>query len=284
MEIDTVIIKYIFKACQNGDLCTMQKLIKNKGYNVNVTNTWGNTLLHIASEYGHIEIVDYLVSNGANVNLLNGFQNTPLSVACFYEHIDIVSYLLQHQADPNTVCESNQNALYFATLQGNLTIVELLVNYGAVICAKIHPNLLQNANYTVLHEAVRRGHFELVEFFLNKHVNPNIIDDTGCTPLHLACQYGFIKIAQILVARGANINAYDYYRNTCLDFAFSNFDTCSVNDHLYSQKIELIMYLMEQGAYTITRQDRKLGEDLETAKRQRESDMHSTEMKRMRIA
>ena len=54
-------------ACQEGDLQTVQNLIK-AGADVNVTDCDGNTAIMLAVKEGDLEIVEYLFKAGGNVN------------------------------------------------------------------------------------------------------------------------------------------------------------------------------------------------------------------------
>ena len=67
----------------------------------------GNTPLHNACRYGHINIAVYLLSE-AHCNPLcwNNDGDTPLHSACRYGHINIAVYLLS-EAHCNPLCENN---------------------------------------------------------------------------------------------------------------------------------------------------------------------------------
>ncbi len=68
---------------------------------------------------------------------------------------------------------------------------------------------------TPLCVAASNGHYNIVEYFLNKGANPNFGDYQNNTPLHLVCEseYGYfnakdrINIAKLLLGKGVNANA-----------------------------------------------------------------------------
>jgi hypothetical protein len=62
-------------------------------------NVNGNVPLHIASQNGHLELVQLLVEKAANVNLQNNKGNTALHMALSYDYIDVAKYLMSVGAD-----------------------------------------------------------------------------------------------------------------------------------------------------------------------------------------
>ena len=65
----------------------------------------GNSAIHLAAFYGHIEVIELLVDYGANVNEANSSGYMPLHVACQNNKVEAVSKLLQLGANP---CLRNQ--------------------------------------------------------------------------------------------------------------------------------------------------------------------------------
>lgn len=53
-------------------------MVKGKQVNVNAGDYDMRTALHVASSEGHIEVVQFLVSQGANVNAVDRFGNAPI--------------------------------------------------------------------------------------------------------------------------------------------------------------------------------------------------------------
>ncbi len=60
----------------------------------------GNVALHIASQNGHFEVVDLLVSRGATLSPQNRGGNTPLHMATEYGFNDVALLLRSKGADP----------------------------------------------------------------------------------------------------------------------------------------------------------------------------------------
>ena len=60
----------------------------------------GRTMLHIASEYGRLKIVDYLLNLGAIVDCLDNSGLSPLFVALKSGHLDVAMELYKYGANP----------------------------------------------------------------------------------------------------------------------------------------------------------------------------------------
>ena len=83
----------LLKACENGDIEKVKNLI-DKGLDIDLQNSGGNTALLLASYHGYIEIVKLLVSKGAKLNLKNDRGYTALECAYLRKHKEIEQLLL----------------------------------------------------------------------------------------------------------------------------------------------------------------------------------------------
>uniref|UniRef100_A0A8C6TNC9 Myotrophin n=1 Tax=Neogobius melanostomus TaxID=47308 RepID=A0A8C6TNC9_9GOBI len=59
----------------------------------------GRMPLHVAADFGQVEVVEYLISKGANVNAPDKHGITPLLSACYENHASCVKILLEKGAD-----------------------------------------------------------------------------------------------------------------------------------------------------------------------------------------
>ena len=110
-------------------------LIEHRGqHDLDTGDTDGGTALHLASWTGLLSVVQALVGAGANPAALDEIGETPLISAAYNNHANVVAFLLQQPAAKATidaVTHHSWTALSVASSQGNLSIVQLLLDAGA---------------------------------------------------------------------------------------------------------------------------------------------------------
>mmetsp|Transcript_26164 Transcript_26164/g.26400 ORF Transcript_26164/g.26400 Transcript_26164/m.26400 type:complete len:233 (+) Transcript_26164:197-895(+) len=79
----------------------IRDLIPNADAANSVDSNNGNTPIHIASQNGHLNLVEMLIEKGADVNLKNKKGNTALHMALSYDYYDCCLALLSAKADEN---------------------------------------------------------------------------------------------------------------------------------------------------------------------------------------
>jgi len=81
---------HIWRACKIGDL-DMVRILLREGQDVNEqTQVLKNTPLHIASKFGHLLIVKYLLEQDADIDLANAYSKNAYELA--EESIELASY------------------------------------------------------------------------------------------------------------------------------------------------------------------------------------------------
>lgn len=143
----------------------------------------GNTALHLAIQFGHLEIARKILQTGFNPNVRNLEQYTPLGLVC------------------NSFKNQPRANLFF--LDQELALIDLLVEYHADV------NALGNNHVAALH-ILASADIEapkITERLLNHHADPNIKGPNGMTPLIVACGYGNIDTIKVLLKGGADVHA-----------------------------------------------------------------------------
>lgn len=173
----------IVKATQYGILERCRYLIEVEGYNVNQPDAEDVTLLHWAAINNRCDIVNLYISKGAVVDAIGGeLRSTPL---------------------------------HWATRQGHLGMVVLLMRHGA------DPSLVDGEGCSCIHLAAQSGHTAIVAYLVAKGQPVNQPDSNGMTPLMWAA-YRVMTIdpSRLLVTLGASLTMCDtYHRNTPLHWA-----------------------------------------------------------------
>ncbi len=121
-----------------------------QGADCNARGEHGYTPLLKASQNGHYELVQLLLSYDADSSLCSDNETSPLSAATFKENIEIISLLLQ-QPNPciNKQDENGYSALHQAVINQRPDIVNLLLQNK-----DINSKLLDNRGKTALNRAL----------------------------------------------------------------------------------------------------------------------------------
>lgn len=113
-----------------------------------------STVLHLASRFGHIELVVEILKLCPMVAEENIKLETPLHDACRRGHTEVLKLLLEN--DPWAACKlnaDNQSAFFMACSHGHVDLVKLLLNQSWLV------GLVDDGlDPTCLHVAASRGH------------------------------------------------------------------------------------------------------------------------------
>eukprot|EP01097_Dermamoeba_algensis_P012140 TRINITY_DN98_c0_g1_i6.p1 TRINITY_DN98_c0_g1~~TRINITY_DN98_c0_g1_i6.p1 ORF type:complete len:390 (-),score=120.83 TRINITY_DN98_c0_g1_i6:815-1984(-) len=115
---------------ESGDLEGLKALFE-KGSNVNVdeTDQYGDTALHIAAAKGRYEVAKFLISKKANVNQKNKTGSTPLHKAALRSEVPVAGLLVTHGADPEL---KNESGMRPEDLTQNNKLKEILLGKNAL--------------------------------------------------------------------------------------------------------------------------------------------------------
>jgi glycerophosphodiester phosphodiesterase len=110
---------------------TIVKLLVDAGVDINYQNEQGETALHMAARFGHVEcskvLIDGTPGQEMNVDIPEKtFAWTPLFIACVDGHLSIVELLIEAQADLERFDSSGWTAKEHAALRGHMDIANRL--------------------------------------------------------------------------------------------------------------------------------------------------------------
>ena len=92
-------------AVKNGDMENIKKAVETGTFNINEIYS-GRTALHFASDYGQLNVCEYLVSQGAIVDLVDNHGITPLLAAIWEGHIEVCEFLVSKGAKKDGLAPS----------------------------------------------------------------------------------------------------------------------------------------------------------------------------------
>ena len=196
------------------------ELLLSRGTDVNATGYYYGTALAAAARCGYIDMVQKLLDAGAQVNVIGGRWLTALRAAVVGCHEEVVETLLNHGADmelrltqqrlcSNDSAKASDNPLQLGVKSGSLSIVKILLKYGANAVhdevETLHPLIL----------ASKQGSVAIVKELLDVGAPINIpgkkpsrymhIQAEDASPMHAVIARGYLDVIKLLLSRGADM-------------------------------------------------------------------------------
>ncbi len=150
--------KDLIQAVYNNNYNKVQELV-DQGANINIQDSSGDSLLHIAISYKDEKIAKYLIDKKINLEMKNKYGGTPLLWAIYNSESPKVK-----------------------------KIVFMIIDAGANLETK------NNFGYSALPWAVKKDNVDIVSYLVEKKADINSLDKQGMTPLELTNNKDIIKI------------------------------------------------------------------------------------------
>ncbi|XP_076063754.1 palmitoyltransferase Hip14 [Oratosquilla oratoria] len=153
-----------------------------------------------------LDTAETLQSSEATIQHPNesDFSTFDIVKATQYGALERCKELIDSGYDVNKRDSENVTLLHWASINNRRDIVRYYINKGAVVDA-IGGELMS----TPLHWATRQGHLGMVVLLMRYGGDPSLRDGEGCSCIHLAAQFGHTAIVAYLIARGSNVNLMD---------------------------------------------------------------------------
>jgi ankyrin repeat protein len=166
-------------------------------------------------------IVQSLLEHRADPNISDSNAVYPVQIACQNSRGQaLVIMLLNAGADPNTRNPDGHTLLNWASFQGQLHIIKILLEHGANSALLKIDSRLMNPS----------------------HAGQGMKD----SPLHTAVAFGRLDVVQLLICHGADINLRDRTQETVIHVAQSRLSTYT--EHAFSLQLQFITFLLQSGA------------------------------------
>jgi ankyrin repeat protein len=185
---------------------------------INEKDVSGNNALHIATTYGHTNIVKLLLTHSdINIHEKRTLENLlAFHIAVCKGYLEIVKLLLTYDETQLDQEAEGFKALHAAACNGQAHCIEYLLTYP-----NVDVNAQTHEGCTALYIATQAGHIDAIKALLKQpNVNVNAQDIYGCTALHIATRKGNIDAIKALLQRpDIDIKVKDVDLETPLDTA-----------------------------------------------------------------
>ncbi|XP_071437237.1 ankyrin repeat and death domain-containing protein 1B isoform X4 [Pithys albifrons albifrons] len=170
----------------------------------------GNTALHLAARNGHSEVVEILLEQWEEINDLNQNGETPFYLSVKGGHEKCAELLLDAGSDINVLTQNNSSALQVAIQNGHLSLVTFLIDKNIDLVSK------PEQKNSPLHLAVISNNLPVVKSLLDANHDINSLNHRQETPLHLAADLGNVELVEVLLKAGCDLKTTDKHGRTAL--------------------------------------------------------------------
>ena len=166
-----------------------------------------------ATDYEAIPVIEKLLDDGADINMT--MQRTSLHAAAANGNLEIVELLIERGADVNLQDIHGRVPMFVALAEHQPEIARQLAEAGT------DPHIRTLDGSTLLIEAARAEDVELVRWALDRGTDVNAIrpDKNNATALIIAARKGNPEIVGMLLAGGADPGAVNRDGKTAIDLA-----------------------------------------------------------------
>ena len=153
------------------------------------------TDLHVAIRNGDAESVEHLLQTGADVNGRNRVGDTPLQEAFRQGNLEIMQLLVDAGADPYAEYPWGGETVFSDAIEeGNLEVVRILANSGTGPVGSVLPFAIVN------------GNDQVVRILLEAGADPDATDIGGRSSLDIAIILDKTEAVRMLADAGADVN------------------------------------------------------------------------------
>jgi len=202
------------------------------------------TGLHIASQFGHADIAEYLIQHGCDLEAIDNLERTPLHYAAMTG--DCVEVLLKLRAKYLVQDKLYRTPSHYTAMNNNCQQLKLfLMKDHKLVHAK------DSFGMTLLHYAVLASGdvLDMVELLLKYRADVNVKDLRDQSAIFYACKSDKKVIVEYLLERGADIPGITSrkYNKLFLKYKFKEFHQPRMNLTLTQQEMDKLAGNIEEG-------------------------------------
>ena len=156
-------------------------LIKYRTVNHPLThNNYNNRLIHIASRYNQVEIINLLISNNADLDIQNYKGETPSHLAVKYNCLECLKVLIRNGANIKIKDNNGRSCLFNAIENKNISILTFIYNNGVSLFERDN-----EGNNLVHHSLNTKPDINIIKFLIDRKVSLNEKNNDGKYPIEL---------------------------------------------------------------------------------------------------
>ena len=183
------------------------QLLKERGANLFITTPKKKNALHIACEYGRLDVVKFLVENVKDkldflVESSEGRTVLHYALRAEQNQEEIINYLKSKvKLNVNQVLSSRSTVLLETVSAGDIETTETLCRHGA------DPNLGISVTYKSIHIASQQpDNAKMIQLLLDHGANKDEIWRHGQRPIHLAIKHGLTDNVSSFLQAGSTFD------------------------------------------------------------------------------
>ncbi|EGG22748.1 ankyrin repeat protein [Cavenderia fasciculata] len=198
----------------------ISKLLIEAGAIIKVMTKGGHTPFGQACSFGNLKIVQYMASLDGSL-ITEILPVPPILLASEQGHLEVVQWLtasgayIYAQLTKVTIKNKGVMAFHQAACKGHLPVVQFFVERCGMFIED-RSNLL---GVTALYVAIEQNHLDVTKYLIEKGANPNVPRSDGYFGLYMAAQKGLTEMTKLILGYGANPNQLSFTGNTSLDIA-----------------------------------------------------------------
>lgn len=205
----------LLKAAISKDMDAVRFAL-SEGAEISELSHYDRTIMHVAAEMGHIDLMDELFKLKADCEIKQQRGMEPIHFAASSGRVEAIDWLLEHKVDIEATDKAGWTPLHFAAKAYKANAAKLLIDRGANLFALSHDGklpvdlscfseprkLLLNAT---LLAAAKINNIDMVKGMLQKFADVNAQSASGSTALHYAVRRNFGEMVNLLLEHKADV-------------------------------------------------------------------------------